>query len=108
MAEVQAATCCWPGWPNWPAAVKPPELAVSAVNLVSGPGELNGTCCQLRPPLTDSSAIGTGPAEVVAWPRETTRFPLIAICCSTADEAPAGTGRTIVVHVVPSVVVHTA
>ena len=79
-----------------------------AVKVVSGPGELIGTCRQLMPPSSESSAIGTVPAVVVAWPTAATRFPLMAICCRTADEAPAGTGRTIVVQVVPLAVVHTA
>ena len=79
-----------------------------AVKVVSGPGELIGTWRQLMPPSSESSAIGTVPAVVVAWPTAATRFPLMAICCRTADEAPAGTGRTIVVQVVPLAVVHTA
>ena len=87
---------------------KPPAPALIAVNVVSGPGELIGTCRQLIPPSSESSAIGTVPAGVVAWPTAATRFPLMAICCRTADEAPAGTGRTIVVQVVPLAVVHTA
>src|SRR5208282_1100483 len=101
-----------------PAAVKPAEpAAVSAVKAVSGPGELNGTCCQVAPPSTESSAKGTGPAPVlsaplpaagVACPRATTRLPLIAICWSTAVAAPSGTGRTIVFQEVPLAVVQTA
>ena len=71
MAEIHTAIACWPGATNWPAAAKPPELAVSAVNAVSGPGELNGTCCQLPLPFTESSAIGTVPAGVVARPSAT-------------------------------------
>src|SRR5271169_6499570 len=104
-----------------PAAVKPAEpAAVRAVQVVSGPGELNGTCCQVAPPSTESSANGTvptpgptpGPAPVpaagVAWPRATTRLPLIATCWSTAVAAPSGTGRTIVSQEVPLAVVQTA
>src|ERR1700722_18077342 len=79
-----------------------------AVNVVSAPGELIGTCRQLIPPSSESSAIGTVPAGVVAWPTATTRFPLMATCCRTADEAPAGAGRTIVVQVVPLAVIQTA
>src|SRR5229473_3429160 len=60
-ADVHRATSCCPGGPNRPAAVKPAVSAVSAVKAVSGPGELNGTCCQLVPPLTESSANGTVP-----------------------------------------------
>ncbi len=120
VADVHTATSCWPGWPNRPAAVKPAEpAALSAVKAVSGPGELNGTCCQVAPPSTESSANGTGPAPVpaagVAWPRATTRLPLIATCWSTAVAAlpasPApfsGTGRTIVFQEVPLAVVQTA
>src|SRR5271157_6087166 len=117
VAEVHRATSCCPGWPNMPAAVKPAEpAAVSAVKVVSGPGELNGTCCQVAPPSTESSANGTvptpGPAPVpaagVAWPRATTRLPLIATCWSTAVAAPSGPGRTIVSQEVPLAVVQTA
>src|SRR5271157_6568082 len=116
VADVQTATSCCPGGPNSPAAVKPAELAVSAVKVVSGPGELNGTCCQVAPPSTESSANGTvptpGPAPVpaagVAWPRATTRLPLIATCWSTAVAAPSGPGRTIVSQEVPLAVVQTA
>src|SRR5271169_1311373 len=98
VADAHTATFCCPGWPNRPAAVKPAEpAAVSAVKVVSGPGELNGTSCQVAPPSTESSANGTVPAPVVlapvvlapvpaagvAWPRATTRLPLIATCWST-------------------------
>src|ERR1700733_12145814 len=69
-----------------------------AVKVVSAPGELIGTCRQLIPPSSESSAIGTVPAGVVARPTATTRFPLMATCCRTADEASAGAGRTIVVR----------
>src|ERR1700724_2080903 len=66
VADVHTATSCCPGWPNRPAAVKPAESAVSAVKAVSGPGELNGTCCQVAPPSAENSANGTvlaaGPA----------------------------------------------
>src|ERR1700727_3192819 len=58
VAEVHTATVCAPAGPNRPAAVKPAESAVSAVKTVSGPGEVNGTCCQAAPPSTDSSANG--------------------------------------------------
>ena len=44
----------------------------------------------------------------MAWPTATTRFPLIATCCRTAEEAPACLGSTMVVQVVPLDVVHTA
>src|SRR6266700_6284381 len=120
VADVQRATSCCPGGPNRPAAVKPAASAVSAVKAVSGPGELNGTCCQFRPPSADSSANGmvpcavpvavptAGPFPIVAWPRATTLAPLIAICWSTAVDAPAGTGSTIVSQDRPFVVVHTA
>ena len=118
VAEVHTATFCCPGWPNRPAAVKPAEpAAVSAVKVVSGPGELNGIGCQVAPPSTESSANGTVPASVVlapvpaagvAWPRATTRLPLIATCWSTALAAPSGTGRTIVSQERPLAVVQTA
>src|SRR5271166_3497747 len=125
VADVHTATSCCPGWPNMPAAVKPAEpAAASAVKAVSGPGELNGTCRQVAPPSTESSAKGTGPAPVlpapvpaagVACPRATTRLPFIAICWSTAVAAPptspapfSGTGRTIVFQEVPLAVVQTA
>src|SRR6202042_3751556 len=86
VADVHTATSCCPAWPNRPAAVKPAESAVSTVKAVSGPGELNGTCCQVAPPSTESSANGKAPGPVpagapfagAAWPRATTRFPLIA------------------------------
>src|SRR5206468_2324662 len=106
--EAHRATSCWPGGPNRPAAVKPAASAVRAVNEVYGPGELNGTWCQLAPPSVDSSANGTapgwvpvaeptaGPFPIVPWPRATTRLPLIATCWSAPAEAPAGGGRTIV------------
>src|SRR5712691_711342 len=64
VADVHTATSCCPVWPNRPAAVKPAASAVSAVKAVSGPGELNGTCCQVTPPSTDSSANGTVPGTV--------------------------------------------
>src|SRR5215470_16131610 len=64
VADVHMATSCWPGWPNRPAAVKPAAPAVSAVNEVYGPGELNGTCCQVAPPSVDSSANGTASGAV--------------------------------------------
>src|SRR5271154_1652168 len=80
-ADVHTATFCCPGAPNRPAAVKPAASAVSAVNEVSGPGELNAACCQFVPPSAETSANGTTvPTAVVAWPRATTRFPLIAAC----------------------------
>src|SRR6266849_329340 len=88
--------------------MNPPEPAVSAVMTVAGPGGLNRTCRQLAPPSADSSANGMTPPAPVSWPRATTRFPLIATCWSTAEEAPAGSARTIVVHSRPSVVVQTA
>src|SRR5712691_4254586 len=118
VADVHTATSCCPGWPNRPAAVKPAASAVSAVKAVSGPGELNGTCCQVAPPSTDSSANGTVPGmvpvavptaglvPVEAWPRATTRSPLIATCWSTAVAASSGTGRTIVFQDRPLAVVH--
>src|SRR6266516_2183220 len=62
--EAHRATSCWPGGPNRPAAVKPAASAVRAVNEVYGPGELNGTWCQLAPPSGDSSANGTAPGWV--------------------------------------------
>src|SRR5271165_564045 len=118
VADVQTATSCCPGGPNRPAAVKPAELAVSAVKVVSGPGEPNGTCCQVAPPSTESSANGTVlellPVPDVAWPRATTRLPLIATCWSTAVAPPtspapfSGTGSTIVFQEVPLAVVQTA
>src|SRR5271166_6005226 len=125
VADVHMATSCCPGWPNRPAAVKPAEpAALRAVKAVSGSGELNGTCCQVAPPSTESSANGTGlapvlpaplPAAGVACPRATTRLPLIATCWSTAVAAPptspgpsSGTGRTIVSQEVPLAVVQTA
>src|SRR5260370_41903783 len=96
-ADVHTATFCRPGGPNNPAAVKPAASAVSAVKTVSGPGELNGTCCQSWPPSAESSANGTvlapAPVPVVAWPRATTAPPLMATCWSTAVAAPAGPGR---------------
>src|SRR6266700_6822764 len=76
VADVHTATSCCPGGPNRPAAVKPAASAVSAVKTVSGPGELNGTCCQSWPPSAESSANGTvlapAPVPVVARPRATT------------------------------------
>src|ERR1700683_2374384 len=61
------------------------------------------------PSSADSAANGsTTPAEVVSWPRATTRLPLIAICCSMAERDPAGSGRRIVVQLRPSVVTHAA
>src|SRR6266581_4827563 len=65
VADAHRATACWPGWPDTPAAMKPVAAAVSAVNEVSGPGELNGTCCQVTPPSVDSDLLerpdrGTG------------------------------------------------
>ena len=44
----------------------------------------------------------------MAWPRATTRLPLIATCWSAPAEAPPGGGRTIVFQARPLVVVHTA
>ena len=38
---------------------------VSAVMTVSGPAEINATCCQVVPPSVDTSARGTVPAAVV-------------------------------------------
>src|SRR5690349_1839263 len=119
-AEVHRATSCWPGGPNRPAAVKPVLSAVSAVNEVSGPGELNGTCCQVWPPSADSSANGIAPGTVpvaapiagpwpfVAWPRATTLAPLTATCWSTPAVAPDGSGSSIVSQAVPSMVFQTA
>src|SRR5260370_21464330 len=117
VADVHTATSSRPGAPNSPAAVKPAESAVSAVKAASGPGELNGTCCQVAPPSAENSANGTvlaagpapapapGAAAAVAWPRATTRVPLIATCWSTAVAAPSGTGRTIAFHEGPLAVV---
>src|SRR5260370_20516854 len=111
-ADVHTATFCRPGWPNSPAAVKPPASAVSAVKTVSGPGELNGTCCQSWPPSAESSANGTvlapAPVPVVAWPRATTVSPLMATCWSTAVAAPPRTGRTMGSQERPLAVVPTA
>src|SRR6266700_809888 len=93
---------------------------VSAVNEVSRPGELNGTCCQVTPPSVDSSANGTapgsvpvaeppaGPFPVVPWPKATTRLPSTATCWSAPTEAPVGGGMTIVFQERPSVVTHAA
>src|SRR6185437_3296407 len=120
VADTHRATSCWPGGPNRPAAVKPAASAVRAVKLVSGPGELNGTCCQVAPPSVDSSANGTapgsvpvaeptaGPFPIVPWPRATTRLPLTATCWSAPADAPPGGGMTIVFHDRPSVVIHAA
>src|SRR6266705_4484595 len=120
VADAHRATAWWPGWPDRPAAMKPVAAAVSAVNEVSGPGELNGTCCQVTPPSVDSSANGTapgsvpvaeptaGPFPIVPWPKATTRLPLIATCWSAPAEAPAGGGRTIVFQARPLVVIHAA
>src|SRR6266436_3860856 len=93
--DAHRATSCWPGWPNRPAAVKPVALAVSAVN-GTAPGWV---------PVAEPIA---GPFPIVAWPRATTRLPLIATCWSAPAEAPAGGGRTIVFQARPLVVVHTA
>src|SRR5271156_3538193 len=107
-AEVQTtADRSLPGGPNWPAEGKPSAPAASAVMVVSGPGELNGTCCQVLPPSVDSSTRGDRPAEVVCWPVATTRFPSIATWYITAAEAVGGNGRLRVVQVRPSAVVHT-
>jgi len=58
-AEVHtAAAVVPPAEPNCAAAVKPPERAVSAVKLIPGPGAVNGTGCQVRPPSSDRSARG--------------------------------------------------
>src|SRR5271169_3506942 len=108
VAEVQIWTLCWPGESDWLAAVKPPELAVSAVTATPGPAEPNGFSCQLAPPSEDNSANGTDRPAFVAWPRATTWSPLIATCVSAAAEAPGGRPRRIVVQSWPSVVVHTA
>src|SRR5215470_5233737 len=120
LPDVHTATFCCPGGPNSPAAVKPAAPAVSAVKLVYGPGELNGTCCQDTPPPVDSSANGTapgwvrgaeptaGPVPGLAWPSATTRLPLTATCWSAAAEEPFGGGMTIVLQDLPSVVVHAA
>src|SRR5580692_9004676 len=110
VADVHRATSCCPGCPNRPAAVKPAESAVSAVKVVSGPGELNGICSQVTPPSAESSANGTVPPlpAGVAWPRATIRSPLIATCWSTAVASPGGGGSTIVFQVVPLAVVQTA
>ena len=59
MAEVQIWAFCWPRGPDWLAAVKPPELTVSAVTVTPGAAEPNGFSCQLAPPLADNSAKGT-------------------------------------------------
>src|SRR5579862_8019719 len=118
-AEVHRATSCCPAGPNRPAAVKPPRSAVSAVKEVSGPGELNGTCCQVWPPSADSSANGIAPGTVpvaepiavplvVAWPRATTLAPLMATCWSVPALVPAGNGSTIVTQARPSLVFQTA
>src|SRR6266700_3157014 len=120
LAEVHRATSACPGGPNRPAAVKPVLSAVSAVKEVSGPGELNGTCCHVWPPSADSSAKGiapgtvpvaaptAGPLPVVAWPRATTVAPLTATCWSAPTVAPAGSGSTIVSQARPSEVFQTA
>src|SRR5689334_8795255 len=120
LAEVHRATSCCPGGPNRPAAVKPDLSAVSAVKEVSGPGELNGTCCQVWPPSADNSANGiapgtvpvaaptAGPLPAVAWPRATTLAPLTATCWSAPAVAPAGSGSTIVSQARPSEVFQTA
>ena len=68
LAEVHTAIWRCPGGPNWPAAVNPPGPAVSAVNAVSGPGEPNGTWCQVVPPSTDNSANGTNGPAVASGP----------------------------------------
>src|SRR5512146_1099744 len=98
-----------------------PDLsAVSAVKEVSGPGELNGTCCQVWPPSADSSANGVAPGTVpvaapiaaplpvVAWPRATTLAPLTATCWSDPAVAPGGSGSSIVSQAIPSEVFQTA
>ncbi len=108
MAEVQIWAFCWPGEPDWLAAVNSPELTVSAVTVTPGPAEPNGFSCQLAPPLADNSANGTDRSAFVAWPRATTWSPLIATCVSAAAEAPGGRPSLFVVQSWPSVVVHTA
>src|SRR5689334_4673855 len=120
VADTHRATSCWPGGPNRPAAVKPAASAVRAVKLVNGPGELNGTCCQVAPPSADNSANGTapgsvpvaeptaGPFPIVPWPSATTRLPSTATCWSAPAEAPAGGGMTMVFQERPSVVTHAA
>src|SRR5580698_4850462 len=65
-AEVQATGTAWPDGPYWPTAMKPPELAISAVKAVSGPGEANGTSPQFAPPSTESTANGTTSPRTVA------------------------------------------
>src|ERR1700745_2162665 len=100
--------------------MKPVAAAVSAVNEVSVPGGLKGTCCQVTPPSADSSAIvpapgavrvaepTAGPFPVVPWPSATTRLPSAATCWSAPTEAPEGGGMTIVFQERPSVVTHEA
>src|SRR5271157_2425702 len=108
-AEVHtAAPRSPPAAPNCPAAVNPPELLVSAVKVTPGPGGLNGTGCQVRPPSVDRSARGWMPSAVVCWPNATTRLPLTATCWITPAEAPAGIWRLMVVQARPSGLVHTA
>jgi hypothetical protein len=68
----------------------------------------NGTGLKVAPPSTDNSASGIVAPAMVCWPRATTRLPFTATCCSTAVVAPDGSGRTIVLQLRPSVVVHTA
>ena len=75
---------------------------------MSGPGELIGTCCQLMPPSSESSAIGTGPAGVVAWPSSGHAVPADRDLLQDGRRGSGGTGRTIVVQVVPLAVVHAA
>lgn len=42
VAEVQIWALRWPGGPDWLAAAKPSEVAVSAVTATPGPAEPNG------------------------------------------------------------------
>src|SRR5580704_771439 len=108
-AEVQtAASRSAPAWPTCAAAVNPAELLVSAVKVIPGPGALNGTGCQLRPPSVDRSASGRMPSGVVCWPSATTRLPLTATCWITPAEAPSGSCRLTVVQARPSGLIHTA
>ena len=108
-AEVQtAASRAPPAAPNCAAAVKPPGPPASAVTLTPGPGELNGTGCQARPPSADTSASGRTPFAVTCWPSAVMRVLLTATCWIHPAEAPAASGMFTVVQARPSFVVHTA
>jgi hypothetical protein len=91
-----------------PVASRPPPAATRAVTPTGRPGAGSGVSRQVRPPLTETAANGTGPDGRACVPSAVIRRPWMATRWSTALVAPAGCASSSDRHAWPLRDSHTA